>query len=156
MTILLEMTEGRRQRLEVDLDVSCLPQLREFVARFTSAKGWSQDMVDRLDLVAEETLLTLIQNQPEGDQHQRRLRLTAHRESGEAVLEFVARSGDSNIEDRITLLGDATDARPAERDISLRLLRHLASDVRHRQYHDADFITVHVEAPEGTERTKDG
>lgn len=156
MTLLLEMTEGRRQRLEIDLDVSCLPQLREFVARFTSAKGWSRGMADQLDMVAEETLLTLIQNQPDGDQQRRRLRLTAHRESGEAVLEFVARSGDSNIEDRITLLGDATDARPAERDISLRLLRHLASDVRHRQYHDADFVTVRVEAPAGTERAKDG
>ena len=156
MTIVLEMTEGRRQRLEIDLDISCLPQLREFVARFTSARGWSQGMADRLDQVAEETLLTLIQDQPDGDQHRRRLRVTAHRESGEAVLEFVARSGDSNIEDRITLLGDTADARPVERDISLRLLRHLASNVRHRQYHDADFITVHVEAPEGAERAKDG
>ena len=72
------------------------------------------------------------------------------------MLEFVARSGDSNIEDRIALLGDTTDARPVERDISLRLLRHLASNVRHRQYHDADFITVRVEAPEGTERAKEG
>ena len=156
MTLLLEMTEGKRQRLEIDLDVSCLPQLREFVARFTSAKGWSRGMGDRLDLVAEETLLTLIQNQPDSGQNRRRLRVTAHRESGEAVLEFVARSGDSNIEDRIALLGDTTDARPVERDISLRLLRHLASNVRHRQYHDADFITVRVEAPEGTERAKDG
>ena len=32
-----------------------------------------------------------------------------------------------------------------ERDVSLRLLRHLASEVRHRQYRDTDFITVRVE-----------
>ena len=27
-----------------------------------------------------------------------------------------------------------------------RLLRHLASEVRHRQYHDTDIVTVRVQA----------
>lgn len=34
-----------------------------------------------------------------------------------------------------------------EREVSLRLLRHVASSVRHQQYHDTDILTVRVEAP---------
>ena len=34
-----------------------------------------------------------------------------------------------------------------ERDVSIRLLHHLASSVRHQQYHDADIVSVQVEAP---------
>lgn len=149
MTVLLELTEGRRRRFEADLDVSSLPELREFVASFASDSGWSMDMTNRLDAVAEETLLTLIQDQSDETLRSRQLRVTARRESGEAVLEFVAKSGDSNIEDRIALLGDAGETRLLERDISLRLLRYLASEVRHHQYHDVDIITVRVEEPGG-------
>ena len=34
-----------------------------------------------------------------------------------------------------------------EREVSLRLLRHLASSVRHQQYHDTEIVTVRVERP---------
>ena len=74
--------------------------------------------------------------------------MTARRERGAAVFEFIAKSGDSNIEDRIALLGEVNAEQQAEREVSLRLLRHLASDVRHRQYHDIDFVTVRIENPE--------
>ena len=35
-----------------------------------------------------------------------------------------------------------------EREVSLRLLRHIASSVRHQQFHETDIVTVRVEAPE--------
>jgi len=35
-----------------------------------------------------------------------------------------------------------------EREVSLRLLRHIASSVRHQQFHDSDIVTVRVEVPE--------
>ena len=149
MTVLLELAGRRRRRLVTDLNVSCLPELREFVAQFGKDCGWSQRMLDRLDAVAEETLLTLIEGQLDTDSAERRLWVSAHGEGGDAILEFVAKSGDDNIEDRIAFLGDASNSRAAERDISLRLLRHLASEVRHRQYHDIDFITVRVERSKG-------
>ena len=152
MTVSLELTAGRRRRVEADLDVSSLPKLREFVNRFAGDNGWPPAMVDRLDAVTEETLLTLVQDEADTDTRRRRLRVTAHREGGAAVLEFVARSRDSNIEDRIALLGDAGAGHAVEREVSLRLLRHLASEVRHRQYHDVDFVTVRIESSEGVSK----
>ena len=64
-----------------------------------------------------------------------------------AVLEFVAASGEENLQDRIALLGEQTAAAPLEREVSLRLLRHLASSVHHQQYHDTDIVTPRVETP---------
>ena len=152
MTTMLELVGRRRRKLVTDLSVSCLPELQEFVAEFGRGSGWPQRMLDRLDAVAEETLLTLLEGQSESDTAKRRLWVNAHSEGGDAVLEFVAKSSEGNIEDRIAFLGDASDARPAERDISLHLLRHLASEVRHRQYHDMDLITVRVERSKGAAR----
>ena len=43
------------------------------------------------------------------------------------------------------MLGGVSDEAAAERQVSLRLLRHLASSVRHQQYHDADIVSVRVE-----------
>ena len=65
------------------------------------------------------------------------------------MLEFVAAPGDGNLQDRIALLGEDAVETPTEREVSLRLLRHLAFSVRHEQYHDIEFVTVRVDAPEG-------
>ena len=77
----------------------------------------------------------------------RRLHLSAQREDDGAILEFVAAPGGENLQDRMALLGAETDEETIEHEVSLRLLRHLASSVRHQQYHDTDVLTVHVKAP---------
>ena len=64
------------------------------------------------------------------------------------MLEFVTASGEENLQNRIGLLADTPDEVPVEREVSLRLLRHIASSVRHQQFHDLDIVTVHVELPE--------
>ena len=102
-------------------------------------------MSNRLCAAAEETLLTLIP-QDEEEHDRRHLRLIAYKEEGDAVLEFVVSPGEENLQDRIALLSEQTNETPAEREVSLRLLRHLASSVRHQQYHDTDIVTVRVKA----------
>ena len=148
MTVLVELTRSRRRRIEVDLDPSALHELRAFIGAFASRRGWDARMADRLDAVCEEALLTLRrEDEPGADVGRRRLRLTARGEDGGAVLEFVASRGEENIQDRIALLGEASAGAMIEREVSLRLLRHLASSVRHQQYHDTDIVTVRVEPP---------
>ena len=100
-------------------------------------------MAARLDAVGEEVLLSLMR---EGEERadRRRLRIAAFPGNGGAVLEFVVAPRGENLEDRLALLGDPADEGPVEHEVSLRLLRHLASSVRHQQYHDTDILTVHV------------
>ena len=150
LTLSMELAGPRRSRMTAPFDLSALPELGSFLAGFASRCGWDGAMAERLAAAAEETLLTLLDRHggdaPRAD---RRLRLTAHREEGGAVLEFVAAPGGPNLEDRIALLGEETAESAPERDVSLRLLRHLASSVRHEQYHDTDIVTVRVAAPGG-------
>ena len=148
MTLFLEATAPRASRLEVEADLSELPKIRDFVAAFAARGGWDARMADRLDAVSEETLLTLVERDEGREKRgRRRLFLSARKESGGALLEFTAAAGDENIQDRMGLLADRPDDVLMEREVSLRLLRHLASSVRHQQFHDTDIVTVRVDAP---------
>ena len=146
MTWLVEATGPRPHRMETECAVSSLPQIREFLKAFAARNRWSGAMADRLDAVAEETLLTLLQQFEDGEAHDRprRLRLSSSRGEGGATLEFVVAPSGENIQERLALLGDVNDQGRSERDVSIRLLQHLASSVRHQQYHDADIVTVQV------------
>ena len=149
MTLFVELTDSRRSRVEVEFGISALPKISEFLRAFAARVGWDTAMADRLNAVGEEALLTLVQDKSEEARGQRRLLLVAHEENGEAHLEFIAATGDENLQDRIALLGARAtrDLVEIEQEVSLRLLRHLASSVRHQQYHDTDIVTVRVEKP---------
>ena len=148
MNLFLEMTTSRRMRMETDFSLSALPKIVDFFRDFVSRRGWDHAMTERLDAAAEETLLTLLQQHESGpEQRRRRLRLVAYEEDGGAVLEFVVASGGENLEDRVALLGEQAEESPSEQEMSLRLLRHLATSVRHQQYHDTDIVTLRVNAP---------
>ncbi len=148
MTLFLRATDPRRSRIETWFDLSDLPAIRGFLGNFSSQSGWGREMANRLAAATEETLLTLGDGAATARQDtRRRLLLTARRAGNGAVLDlFVAPAGE-NLEDRVALLGEVDDDTPIAREVSLRLLRHLASSVKHRQYHDTDIVTVRVEAP---------
>lgn len=155
MTLFLRMTEARPARLETDFDLSELPRIREFLGAFVSRSGWDAAMAERLGAAAEEALLTLAREDQTGEasgegpgesEKRRRVLLVAQKEKDGAVLEFFVAPRDENLQDRIALAGEDTDDAAIEREVSLRLLRHLASSVRHQQYHDTDIVTVRVRA----------
>ena len=155
LTLFMELTAPRRQRIETALAVEALPEITAFLEKFASRRGWDAEMTNRLCLSAEETLLILIQ-QGEGEQAEKRLLLIIRSDgSNGAELEFIASTGEENIEDRMAYLREHTDEMPVEHEISLRLLQHFTSSVRHQQYHDADIVTVRVEAPVGDRSLKE-
>ena len=144
MTLFLELARPRPHRLRTDLETTAYPAIDKFLTEFAKTRGWSEKMTDRLRAVGEETLLTLIRQDEESGK--RRLQISARNDGRAAELEFVAATEESNIEDRIAMLGDRVAGQQAEEEVSLRLLRHLASSVRHQQYHETDVVTVRVEA----------
>ena len=144
LTGLMVLAEPRRSRMVTTLNITALPAIREFAGEFAARGGWGAATRGRLEAASEETLLTLLRDDEGSDAQHRRLLVMAYREGRDAVLEFIAAGGEENIEDRLALLGDSTTDHSVEREVSLRLLRHLTSEVRHRQYHDTDFITIRV------------
>ena len=149
LNLALSATGYRRYRMETALDTSALAEIRSFLGDFASRSGWDAAMAGRLDAVGEEALLTLFRQEGQEGQEERqrrRLRLVVYREEGGAVLEFVVTPRGENIQDRLAMLSDESDETSIEQEVSLRLLRHLASSVRHKQYHDTDIVTVRVKA----------
>lgn len=147
MTLILRLTDPRPARLETPFDPSEWPGIRDFLGDFASRSGWGNAMGDRLAAATEEALLTVAGDGDPGPGTRRRLLLVARRERGGALLElFVAPRGE-NLQDRLALLGEREDAAAIETEVSLRLLRHLASSVRHQQYHDTDIVTIRVQVP---------
>lgn len=146
MTLFLTMTDSRGSRLDATLEGSALPAIRKFLRSFAAREGWGDRMARRLEAVAEEAILSMVRTDGEGEEpaRPRRLRLVARRNKAGAVLEFAAAPIEDNIQDRLAVLGVPGDDAGGGRDVSLRLLRHLASSVRHQQYHDVDIVTVHV------------
>ena len=158
MIVFLELTSHRRMRLQSKLHIDSLPELTQFIHRFSDSRRWNDAMKDRLSAVAEETLLTLapidfeaeledIADEAEGDGRQ--LVVLASSDGPTADLEFIGGGNDDNLEDRIRQMQDHEEETPIDTEISLRLLRRYASSVRHQQFHDTDIITVRV-GPPGT------
>ena len=147
MTLLLEATKARRLRMEATLEVSSLPRIRAFLGTLASRTGWDERMAQRIDAAAEETLLALVEARRTTDEEAPRLLVTGRREGTEAVLEFAVSGGEDNLEDQIALLSEEAGEVTDDREVSMRLLRHLASSVRHAQYHEIEVVTVRVSAP---------
>ena len=144
LTVFINLTGPKRRRLETDLDMSALEKVKEFLNGFAVGKNWSAETADRLCLVAEETLLILSQLDDAEADPKRHLLLVALEDNGMTELEFIAAADTGNIEDRMALIGRQASEDAVEHEISLRLLRHFASSVRHQQYMDADIVTVRV------------
>ena len=153
LNLALTATGRRRYRMETKPDLSALPEIRSFLKDFASRSGWDEAMAGRLDAVGEEALLTLVRQEEQGKREGRSLRLVVSRGEGGAILEYIVTPRGENIQDRLSTLPDESDETSIEQEVSLRLLRHLASSVRHQQYHDTDIVTVRVKATSASDPT---
>ena len=145
MNLFLELTSLRRRRLEVRLDASALPRIDEFLREIAARVRWNDASSDRLRLVGEEALSSLLNEDEDGAEAQARRLIVMARPSGERVeLEFLAVLEEENLQDRLAYLSEQGDV-AEEHEISLRLLRHYAASVSHRKYHGLDIVTVEVE-----------
>ena len=162
LTIFTEYGTGAVQRrLRTELSMEALPRIKDFLKVFSDLRGWDSIMTGKLQAAAEETLLILLEGgRGKGAERGKRLRITAKSQGAGAELEFVSASvGSENVEDRIALLTapgpgeaelDSVDLESSMgRDAPLQLLRHYATSVSHRQYHDIEVIEVRVSPPAG-------
>ncbi len=161
LLIVAEFRRGRRRTLRTELNIDALPRVNRFLQDVSRDRGWDSRMTGRLQAVAEETLITLSQARDDDTgAGPGRLILSVGGDGPAAELEFVRAAADTrNLEDCIALLtnpgpqnegmdmGDGESAIGS--DASLRLLRHYATSVTHRQYHDIEVIEVRVVAPAG-------
>ena len=157
LNLFLMLTGPRRRKVEMALRPESLPVLDRFLVEFATRYRWSTDATDRLRAASEEALLRLSRQEEDRDDLDdagseahagatdgRRLHVVARNRPHDGMLEFTAATRTGNLENEMVLLGSRPDP-TSERDLSLRLLRHHASSVRHRQYHNVDILTVRID-----------
>ncbi|MDE0714550.1 MAG: hypothetical protein OXI10_06755, partial [Gammaproteobacteria bacterium] len=139
-------TRPARMRLRSPLGTEAVAELAAFITKFSDRKDWGPDMAHRLVMVAEEVLLSLLpaeEGKSRGDRQ--RLVVMASSDGPQAELEFIVATSEENLEDRIQQHRQYDPASSGEHEISLRLLQHYASSVRHQQYHEMEIVTIRVD-----------
>ena len=144
---LMNLMSLRSERIRMKLGPDSLPELLAFFNRVGARFGWNPEQSNRLRLAGEEAVRALLDANPDGDTRSRLLRVKARKEGSAIELEFVSAGSESNVEDKIMLLGERFDTSAVEHDISLRLLHHFASSVHHQRYRNTDVLTVRLDKP---------
>ena len=145
LTALIEMASSRRKRLNMEMNLSAMPAMDVFLRDFASKAGWSEASADRLRSAGEETIASLLSDDDMQEAGSgKRLIVNARRADRSIELEFLTTSEGDNLEDRLVYLSEQPEIQH-EQDVSFRLLRHYASSVQHRKYHDIDIVTVRVD-----------
>ncbi len=148
MTLFTELPALRARKLRIDLSQSSLPAIDDFLAQFADRHSWTEVGKNRLRLVGEEAVLSLLQEENHGPEDQQRRLIASIRPDGAAAdLEIMVAAHDAiqgNIEDQIAYLGDQ-HALEDERQLSVRILRHYASSVHHRKYYGLDIISCRID-----------
>ena len=155
LTLFVKMTEPRARRLQMDLNLSNLPKFQAFLADFNKRSSGGEAMAKRLDVIGEEVLATLCQDGARDRRSlRRRLFAKARKDGRSVVLEIIAGRGEGkNLQDQLAALSESIDEDQLERELSLRILRHLAASVRHQQYHETDIVTVRIDPPKAFSST---
>lgn len=144
LTLSWELLGSRRYAFNCKLSVESLEELSDFLTTAANRWKWNEASTQRLIQVNEELVLTLLGDEQDANLEDRNLHLMVRRDADTIELEYIASTDESNIEDRTVMLQGATTD-PSELELSLRILRHLASDVRHQKYFNMDVLTLHVE-----------
>ncbi len=148
MTILAEVTSIHARKLRVDLARSSLPAIDDLLSRFADRHSWTEEGKNRLRLVGEEVVLSLLEEENDAATGRtRRLVASIRPDSGSAELEIVVASDDviqGNIEDRMAYLSE-DQGLVDEQELSTRILRHYASSVHHRKYYGIDVVNCRVD-----------
>ncbi len=144
LSMFLKMSH-RPKRLKTTLDDAIYPVIDDFLLGIADDQAWDEPFTRRLRSAAEETLSSLLESGARyGDEKTARLIVSVHAEPETIEMEFLTVVEEENLEDRLAYLDEQVQIAD-EREISYRLLRHYATEVRHRKYHGMDIITVKVD-----------
>ena len=146
LTVLSDVTNGRRSRLKTHLSTDAHPRVATFLTQYAEKQSWNDAMSQQLGKVARATTQLILDpdHAAVGD-NARNLLVTARNEGPGVALEFVAVTSAENIEDAITALAERDQSDDEGGDSPLELLREYTSSVRHRRYYDTDVVTIQVD-----------
>lgn len=145
LTAIVALTKGRRHHIQTPFSINALGSIQQYIEKVAHSYKWEETDILRVQTAAEEALLILIGDQAaDNGKRLKYLDIVISREDDGLMLEIVASDSKGNIEDKIALLGRELSESSLEKDISLRMLRHLTTSVRHERYHNTEIVVLKV------------
>ncbi len=145
---LLSLRQRAQHKLTVPLAISSFADVRNLMQRHCSRLGWDRRAEDRLILSAEEAFLFMLENQARDPGATTQLHVRLREREGDSEFEYITAPAGTNVEEAAMALGDAGESDP-EKNLSLRLLRGMAKELKHLQYHGTDYLVVRVDSSGG-------
>jgi NCS2 family nucleobase:cation symporter-2/xanthine permease XanP len=148
--LFLSMRNQSSNKITLPLETSSLLELRKLIQSYCKRLAWDDKAENRLMLIAEEALIFLLQNKQDGGKGDKtkksemlyvKLIETDH----EAELEYITAPANINAESALLALNKVGESN-AEDQISLRLIKGMAKDVKHLQYHGTDYLLIRVDS----------
>lgn len=143
LTVVSEFTLKGRKRIQTYLNIQALPELQTFIRKFSKNQAWSPELTSRVEGAAEEALLLLC-TQTDTLKKDGVLQMMIKGQTEKIIMEFVAADSSENLQDRIALMGTDVSAMDMERNVSLRMLKHLTTSVRHERYYGTEIVILEV------------
>jgi anti-sigma regulatory factor (Ser/Thr protein kinase) len=144
LMLLVAARDRSKNRLSLQPEVGSIRLAHDFVRRFATQIGWDQAAIGRLELVTEEALLYFMSSQDAAATQKKKIHLSVRYEGEVVELEIIAGPQEANMEDLVRSLKKGGG--PVEDDLSLHLLRELALDLKHQQFHDIDCLLLRVDS----------
>jgi NCS2 family nucleobase:cation symporter-2/xanthine permease XanP len=148
--LFLSMRNQPKNKVVLPLNTASLLELRKLIQSFCKRLAWDEKAENRLMLIAEEALIFLLQNKQEAKNSDETkkldmlyVRLTEI--DHEAELEYISAPSNINAESALLSLNKVGESNE-EDQISLRLIKGMAKDVKHLQYHGTDYLLLRVDS----------
>ena len=148
LMVVMNFADTKRHRVKLPFGLAALTQIREFLETFAAKNNWNEEVMNRLQVAAEETLLTMLENRDsdmEETDETHVLELVAYKENKDVVLEFQSTGIEQNLQDQVSVLKEQSMLGRVEENVSLKILKEITDSVRHQQYHDTQLITVRIQ-----------
>lgn len=145
---LFSLRQRAQHKVTVPLAISSFGEIRTLMQRHCSRLGWDRRAEDRLILAAEEAFLFMLENQTRDAGAKTQLHVRLREREGDSEFEYITAPAGTNVEEAAMALGDAGDSDP-EKHLTLRLLRGMAKELKHLQYHGTDYLVVRVDSSGG-------
>ena len=134
-----------RDRITLEPTTAAIPEMHAFLAELGERMHWDRGAIDRLQLVGEEALLFLLRKEEEIQRDELLpIPVSAREVDGVLELELVSGPDAENIETLVRELPE--EDRVSVGDVGLRILGHLATELRHEQFHDRNYLLVKVDS----------
>lgn len=152
LMIVMNFADTKRHRLKLPFGLDALTEIREFLDSFASKNKWNDEVCNRLQVAAEETLLSMLEHQASDKDesgNSQVLEMVAYKDNKDVVLEFQSTGIEQNLQDQVSVLKEQSMLGRVEENMSLKILKEITDSVRHQQYHNTQLITIRVQTQSG-------